>query len=169
MDRAEYAKLATAAANEIALRPPLHAPRLLIKGTPLCDTGLHRAIESHRALVVAEDDWWGTRAISKEIPINGDVIRSIFETYYRDAPSPRVFPREVADEWFLAAAAQVDGVVFYLPPEDDVLGWEHPALRKALEQRGIPSLLVREDAAEGLSPACHQHIEEFVSHLPGRS
>jgi benzoyl-CoA reductase/2-hydroxyglutaryl-CoA dehydratase subunit BcrC/BadD/HgdB len=163
MDRAEYAQLADEALTTLSLRPPLRGARILIKGSPLHHTGLHRTVESHRAVVVAEDDWWGSRAITKEIATTGDMVRSIFETYYLDAPSPRVFPREDADEWFLAAATNVDGVVFYLPPEDDVLGWDYPGLRKALNQRGIPTFLVREDASEELSPACHERIDEFIS------
>lgn len=165
MDRAEYAQFAAEAASELSLRPPVGGPRILIKGSPLHHTGLHRAIESHRAVVVAEDDWWGSRSISKEIAAQRDMVRSIFKAYYLEAPSPRVFPREVADEWFLANSANVDGVVFYLPPEDDVLGWDYPGLRKTLDQRGIPSLLVREDASEELGAECHQRIEDFVQKL----
>jgi benzoyl-CoA reductase/2-hydroxyglutaryl-CoA dehydratase subunit BcrC/BadD/HgdB len=163
MDRAEYALLANEALTELSLRPPLRGARILIKGSPLHHTGLHRTVESHRAVVVAEDDWWGSRAITKEIATTGDMVQSIFETYYLDAPSPRVFPREAADGWFLAAATNVDGVVFYLPPEDDVLGWDYPGLRKTLDQRDIPSLLVREDASEEVSPACHERIGDFIS------
>jgi benzoyl-CoA reductase/2-hydroxyglutaryl-CoA dehydratase subunit BcrC/BadD/HgdB len=163
MDRAEYAQLADEAVTELSLRPPLRAARILIKGSPLNHTGLHRIIESHRAVVVAEDDWWGSRAVPKEIATTGDVVRSIIEAYYLDAPSPRVFPREAADEWFIATATNVDGVVFYLPPEDDVVGWDYPRLRETLDQRGIPNLLVREDASEELSPGCRAGIAHFIS------
>lgn len=165
MDRAEYAKLIADAVIEISQRPPVRGARLLIRGSPLHHTGLHRAIEAHRAVVVAEDDWWGSRAISQEIAVQGDIVGSIFEAYYRDTPSPRVFSRSVTEDWFLAAAATVDGVVFYLPPEDDVLGWDYPRLREAIEQRGIPGFLVRENAAEGLSFECHQNLEDFISRL----
>jgi 2-hydroxyglutaryl-CoA dehydratase D-component len=169
MDRAQYAQLAEEAAAELSLRPPVRGVRLLIKGSPLYHTGLHQAIETHRAVVVAEDDWWGSRALTKEIPLSGDLVRSIFEKYYFDAPSQRVFPRQVADDWFVTTAARVDGVIFYLPPEDDVLGWDYPGLRKSLEQRGIPSLLLREDATHGLSAACHQAIDDFISGIAARS
>jgi len=169
IDRAEYPQLARDAAAEIACRAPLRGVRILIKGSPLNHTGLHRAIESHGALVVAEDDWWGSRSIAKEISPQTDPVRAIFERYYFDAASPRVFPREVADEWFLGASANVDGVVFYLPPGDDVLGWDYPALQKTLEQRGMPSLLVRENAAEELSFEWHRQIKDFVATIAARS
>lgn len=169
MDRAEYALLADEARAELFRRPPVPGARILIKGSPLHHTGLHRAIEAHRAVVVAEDDWWCSRSLGKEITGEGDTVRSIFETYYAEAPSPRVFPRNIADAWFLTEAAKVDGVVFYLPPEDDVLGWDFPQLRSTLDQSGIPSLLVREDAADELSSECHQRIEKFICGISIRS
>lgn len=163
MDRVEYALLAHEAAAELSCREPLQRVRILIKGSPLHHTGLHRAVEMHRAIVVAEDDWWCSRSLGKEIGTQGDMVQSTFERYYMEAPSPRIFPRDVADAWYLAEVAKVEGVVFYLPPEDDVLGWDYPELHRTLEQRGIPNLLVREDAAGELSSECHQHLEEFIS------
>jgi hypothetical protein len=57
--------------------------------------------------------------------ISGNPIRAILETYYLDAPSPRIFPFEIADEWFQKESVNgIDGVVFYLPPEDCVAGWD---------------------------------------------
>ena len=168
MDRAEYAQLADEAVAALSRRPPIAGARILIKGVPLHHAALHRAIEAHRAVVVAEDDWWCSRSLESEISAQGDLIRSIFERYYLDAPSPRVFPRDVADAWFLAAASKVDGVLFYLPPEDDVLGWDYPELRRTLDQRGIPSLLMREDAAGELSSDWHRRMEDFVCGIYAR-
>lgn len=169
MERGEYAQVAHEVVTELSCRPPVRGARILIKGSPLHHTGLHRAIEAHRAVVVAEDDWWCSRSLGREIATQGDLVRSIFETYYAEVPSPRVFPRAIAYTWFLAAAAKVDGVVFYLPPDDEVLGWDYPELRRTLDQRGIPSLLVREDAADELSSECHGRIEDFISGIPTRT
>ena len=161
MDRAEYVGLALQSAAELSRAEPIHGPRMLIKGSPLHHTGLHRAIESHGAVVVAEDDWWGSRTITEEIPEAGNLIQAIFQTYYRQAPGPR----DPSNVWFLSASATVDAVVFYLPPEDDVLGWDYPRLRQTLDQRGTPHLLVREDASQELSHACHDRLEAFVRKL----
>jgi benzoyl-CoA reductase/2-hydroxyglutaryl-CoA dehydratase subunit BcrC/BadD/HgdB len=161
MDRAEYAELAAEAVVEISSRSPIRVPRILIKGSPLHHIGLHRAIESHSAVVVGEDDWWGSRALKKEIPSDTEAVRRIFETYYREAPSPR----QTSNAWFLSASSKVDGVIFYLPPEDDVLGWDYPQLRQTLDERATPSLLVREDASKPLSAECHEGIEHFVRGL----
>jgi benzoyl-CoA reductase/2-hydroxyglutaryl-CoA dehydratase subunit BcrC/BadD/HgdB len=161
MDRAEYACLALKSADELSSAEPINGPRILIKGSPLHHTGLHRTIESHGAVVVAEDDWWGTRSVTEEIPEQGNLVQAIFQTYYREVPSPR----HDSDAWFLSALANVDRVVFYLPPEDDVLGWNYPRLREILDHRGMPNLLVREDASEKLSPECYQGIQDFVRKL----
>jgi len=169
MDRAEYAALATAAAHELASRPAHRRPRILVKGSPVDHCHLHRAIEDHGAVVWAEDDWWGSRAAGVDIQAEIDPIEAIFEKYYLDAPSPRVFPQAAADEWFLKALDGTDGVVFYVPPEDAVFGWDYPRLRAVLNQRGIPHLLIRADAsAEGLSAECHEEIETFVARVKDR-
>jgi benzoyl-CoA reductase/2-hydroxyglutaryl-CoA dehydratase subunit BcrC/BadD/HgdB len=168
MSRSEYAELAFAAAREIAERPRIRGPRVLVKGCPLDHCSLHSAIEAHGATVSAEDDWWGSRAGGQDIRRQGDLIEAVFEKYYLDTPSPRVFPPASADEWFLDTAAGVDGVIFYLPPEDDVFGWDYPRLRAALDRQGIPHLLIRVDASAGEFPReRHDRIEEFVRRLKG--
>jgi benzoyl-CoA reductase/2-hydroxyglutaryl-CoA dehydratase subunit BcrC/BadD/HgdB len=148
MDRGEYALAAQEALREIQTRPPLAGPRILIKGTPLDSPDFCAAIESHGAIVVAEDDWWGSRAAGRDIDTSIDPIRAIFEKYYFDAPSPRVFPSETADAWFHRQAAEVEGVIFYLPHEDDVFGWDYPRLRAWLDERAIPHVMLREESSD---------------------
>ncbi|HTC90344.1 MAG TPA: 2-hydroxyacyl-CoA dehydratase family protein [Bryobacteraceae bacterium] len=148
MDRSEYALLAQQALREIETRTALEGPRILIKGSPLDSPALPAAIESHGAVVVAEDDWWGSRSAGRDIDTTMDPLRAIFEKYYFDAPSPRVFPSEISDAWFYSKASEVDGVIFYLPQEDDVLGWDYPRLRDYLGDRAIPYLMVRSDSSD---------------------
>jgi benzoyl-CoA reductase/2-hydroxyglutaryl-CoA dehydratase subunit BcrC/BadD/HgdB len=148
MDRAEYVPLAREALREIQTRPPLEGPRILIKGSPQDAPDFCAAIEAHGAIVVAEDDWWGSRAAGQDIDATADPIRSIFEKYYFDAPSPRVFPSEIADAWFHRKATEVDGVIFYLPHEDDVIGWDYPHLRAFLNERAIPHLMLRAESSD---------------------
>jgi benzoyl-CoA reductase/2-hydroxyglutaryl-CoA dehydratase subunit BcrC/BadD/HgdB len=143
MDRAEYAPLARDALREIQTRPPLAGPRILIKGSAQDAPDFCAAIEAQGAIVVAEDDWWGSRAAGQDIDATADPIQAIFEKYYFDAPSPRVFPSEIADAWFHRKASEVDGVIFYLSHEDDVIGWDYPRLRAFLHERAIPHAMLR--------------------------
>jgi benzoyl-CoA reductase/2-hydroxyglutaryl-CoA dehydratase subunit BcrC/BadD/HgdB len=147
-DRTEYALLAQAALEEIQARQPLEGPRILIKGSPLDGPDFCAEIESHGAIVVAEDDWWGSRAAGNDIDTTVEPIRAVFEKYYFDAPGPRVFPAAIADAWFHRKACEVDAVVFYLPHEDDVMGWDYPRLRAFLDERAIPHLMLRAASSE---------------------
>ncbi len=148
MGRGEYATLAREALQEIQARPPLDGPRILIKGSPLDSPDFSAAIEAHGAIVVAEDDWWGSRSAGQDIDVTIDPIQAIFEKYYFDSPGPRVFPAAVADAWFLRKAAEVDGAIFYLPREDDVIGWDYPRLRAYLDERSIPHLMLRAESSD---------------------
>jgi len=172
MDRVAYAKLVETACRELKSAKPLRGPRLLIKGTPLHHPKLHQVLESHGSLVTAEDDWWGARAAGPNIKSarsSSDSIRAIFENYFLHAPSPRVSPAADADRWFQKTVSRgIDGVVFYLPPDDDVYGWDYPRQRDFVTARGISSLLIREDAAHDLSSATISQIGEFVKAIPRR-
>jgi len=166
IDRDKYARLAEQAVNRIAQRNPLSGKRVLITGASVNHRGLHRAVEMHGAVVVAEDDWWGSQCAGGDTDSGSkDLLKAIFEKYYLDTPSPRLFPFEIADAWFQrASAGGVDGVIFYLPPEDCVSGWDYPRRRRYLDDRRIPHLLVREDAMS-ISEECHDRIERFVRSL----
>ena len=162
MDRGEYAELLTRAIREIRRRPALEGPRILIKGFPLDHPHLHRSIESHGAVVVAEDDWWGSRAAGGDIRTGGDPLTAIFAKYYLDAPSSQVFPRQAADRWFEREVQfDVDGVVFYLPCYDDVYGWDYPRQREFLDSHRIPHMLLSQHDAEDVSA----QMERFLADL----
>jgi benzoyl-CoA reductase/2-hydroxyglutaryl-CoA dehydratase subunit BcrC/BadD/HgdB len=159
----EYARLAEQAVKLIEQRNPLSGKKVMISGASLSHRSLHRAVERHGAIVVAEDDWWGSQSAGEDVDAGSDdLIKAIFEKYYLDTPSPRLFPFEIADAWFQQASADgIDGVIFYLPPEDCVAGWDYPRRRRYLDERGIPHLLVREDA-RSISEECHGRIEGFL-------
>ena len=125
-------------------------PRLLVlPSEPLSHIHLHEALEDAGVLVVAEDDWWGSRAPGANIPRTGSALEGIFLKYWSDTATQQVYPAEAREAWFTEHAARpdVDGVVFYLPPSDHQLGWDYPRLLAWLNQRDKPSLLIREDAS----------------------
>ena len=166
MDRDKYTRLAEQAVNRIAQRNPLSGKRVLITGASISHRGLHQALEMHGAVVVAEEDWWGSQCAGGDTDSGSkELLKAIFEKYYLDTPSPRLFPFEIADAWFQrASAGGADGVIFYLPPEDCVAGWDYPRRRRYLDDRRIPHLLVREDAMS-ISEECHDRIGRFVRSL----
>jgi benzoyl-CoA reductase/2-hydroxyglutaryl-CoA dehydratase subunit BcrC/BadD/HgdB len=125
-------------------------PRILIKGVPLDGTLLHRVVEEAGGYVVAEDDWRGSRAAGdQDVRTDRDPATAIFEKYYYDEMSPRIQPSSDRDTWFHreVGTARVDGVLFYIPLEDDVVGWDYPRHHAFLEARRVPSVVVREICA----------------------
>ncbi len=165
INRDEYSRLAHQAAAIIARRDPYTGKKILLTGASLNHQRLHQALEAHGAVVVAEDDWWGARSAGEDIDTSDDLIKAVFSKYHFDTPSPRRFPFTRADEWFQQAVVHgIDGVVFYLPPEDCVAGWDYPRRRRYLDEQGIPHLLIREDA-RSLSETSHEQLEQFVSSI----
>jgi len=151
MEPDEFVRLAAQAAAETAASAPVDAPRLLVKGYPCDHPELHRAVEATGGNVVAEDDWWGSRCAGEDVGMEGDPLEQVFRKYYIDAPSPRVFPPEIADAWFEERVQRgIDGVLFYLPADDDVYGWDYPRHKRFCDERGVPALRVR-DSFDGLS------------------
>ena len=144
VDRAEFAALASEAATAIAQEAPRTGARLMLAGAPVDDGALYRVLESLGAVVTAEESGWGVGA---DIAAIGDPRKALFEKYYLDTPSPRVFPSSDADRPFEAALTDdIDGVVYYLPLEDSVAGWDYPRRKRLLDARGVPTIAVHADA-----------------------
>jgi len=125
-------------------------PRILIKGSPLDGAALHRVVEDSGGYVIAEDDWRGSRAAGdRDVSREADPVTAIFEKYFYDEMSPRIQPSSDRDAWFHReiGTCNVDGVLFYIPLEDDVVGWDYPRHHAFLDARGVPSAVVRESCA----------------------
>jgi benzoyl-CoA reductase/2-hydroxyglutaryl-CoA dehydratase subunit BcrC/BadD/HgdB len=163
--RAQAALQAWLAAAEAT---PAQGPRLLIQGCPLDHASLHRLVEQAGACVVAEDDEWGARAAGTPIATDREPLQAIFEHYWRDVPCVRLHPDIAGRVWFEQALADptLDGVLFYLPPPDDIHGWAFPAQRAQVEDAGLPWLLVREDARRPVALAAQ--LQAFIATLPAR-
>lgn len=133
----------------------LSGPRaLIVPGEPMFHDGLHRAIEAAGALVVAEDDGWGTRAGGPDFVTTGDPIAALVERYHRDWPGLRA-PIESRLAWlddFLAQGG-IDLVIFAIPEDDHGFGWSYPAMKETAERCAIKTVLTREDARDAPSAA----------------
>ena len=114
---------------------------------------LHTAREPDEAMAAAGDT---------DVCVSKDPVTAIFEKYFYDEVSPRVHPAEHRDAWYQREIERghVDGVLFYVPLEDDVQGWDYPEQLAYLASRSIPSVLVRENVRENGSP-----LADFVGSL----
>jgi hypothetical protein len=148
--RATFADRVSARLEALDVPVAGNRPRLLIKGAPLDGAGLHRVVEDSGGYVIAEDDWRGSRAAGdRDVSTDSDPVTAIFEKYFYDEMSPRIQPCSDRDAWFHreVGTRHVDGVLFYIPLEDDVEGWDHPRHHALLEARRVPSVVVRESCA----------------------
>ncbi|MGH9740066.1 MAG: 2-hydroxyacyl-CoA dehydratase [Candidatus Acidiferrales bacterium] len=166
ISRNKYSELAQEAFANLRGLPALSAPRVLVKGVSIDQSKLHALLESFGALVVSEDDWWGERSAGQDISTIGDPVAACLEKYYSDSPSPRTFPGSVADSWFENRSREgVEGVVFYLPEDDYIYGWDYPRQKKFLDVIGIPNVVIREDPRQIEMPE-RSRIQTWVQNLP---
>ena len=158
----QYAALAGEAADEIAARPPLTGPRVLVTGAPVDGSALHVAIESHGAIVVAETSPWGSGVSGDDVVTEGDPITALADKYRTDSIGARM-PIEAVDGVRERSLDDIDAVVVSLPPEDSVFGWDYPVLRDRLEARRIPHVCLRSDPHLPLTPSEHAQLEALVA------
>jgi hypothetical protein len=146
-DRAAFTGRVSAQLEALHIPVALNRPRVLIKGTSTDDTALHLLVEQVGGYVVAEDDWRGSRAAGeRDVRTDMDPVTAIFEKYFNDETSPRVQPSSARDAWYQGVIhrGEVDGVLFYVPFDDDVVGWDYPRQAKWLEARGVPFHVTRD-------------------------
>ena len=157
-----YVAAVNGAASAFAKRPALSGPRVLLTGVPVDGPGLHQAIESHGAIVVAEIGPWGDGAAGDDVRVDDDPVRAVADKYRADAVGART-PAASLRRWTKRRLDDVDAVVVSLPPEDAVFGWDYPALRDMLQARGIPHVCLRRDQYQALTPTEHAQLEGMVS------
>ena len=165
-----YLAVVNGAAAAFAKRPALSGPRVLLTGVPVDGPELHRAIESHGAVVVAEVGSWGDGAPGDDVRVDDDPIRAVADKYRADAVGART-PAASLHRWTERMLDEVDAVVVSLPPEDAVFGWDYPALRDMLQARAIPHACLRGDQCQALTPQEHAQLDAMVfaaSTLEGR-
>jgi hypothetical protein len=170
MAPAAYAETLETWLGDLEPEPSLSGrPRLLVvPSEPLHHPGLHETLEAAGALVVAEDDWWGARAAGQDIPEDESPLSAIFEKYFADAASLAVSPRAPREAWLREQVERgdLDAVVFYVPPSDHLFGWYYPGLKEYLDEREVPSLLLRQDVLdEGGRAAISSLASDFVRGL----
>lgn len=148
--------------------PDTRTPRVLLKGFPLHHPKLHALANDAGITLVAEDDWWGARAVEHPIDPGDDAIEALFRAQFETGYSIRMEPRAARDRWFSARLAQggLDGVLFYIPPFDDVLGWDYPGHRNAATAHGLATHRIEHDIEDsGLTPSIQSELRDFASRM----
>jgi benzoyl-CoA reductase/2-hydroxyglutaryl-CoA dehydratase subunit BcrC/BadD/HgdB len=139
---------------------------LALSAEPLDHPALHATLEAAGALVVAEDDAWGSRCAEATGTEAETASEAVFLSAWRAAVGPGVSPAEDRLGWAkgMARDPAVDAVVFYLPPSDHRFGWDYPALKRAVDEAGKPSLLLRCDVQAAAKEAA-ETVRRFLGGL----
>ena len=141
----EYASLANQAAEDLANRPPLPGPRVLLAGAPVDGTDLHSAIESPGAVVVDEISAWSSPGTDDDVRCGEDPIAALADACRCRTVGARL-PASAMRDRVERALDHVDAVVVSLPDDDATFGWDYPALRERLTARGLPHAVLRGEA-----------------------
>lgn len=125
--------------------PVRDGARLFVGGSPLDNLQLYEIIESCKATVVAEDNCWGNRYSDVPIDTSLEPLEAIVDRYHNKSPCPRMFPMSRRIEYCLQSSveAKAQGAVFSVFKHDGAEAWEIPDKIKALEEKGIHSLYLR--------------------------
>ncbi|WP_395399582.1 2-hydroxyacyl-CoA dehydratase [Pseudoduganella sp. UC29_106] len=145
MDLATHAGLLDAlagAAPEPAVAP--QGPRLMIKGAAHDNTAFYDLVEAQGAAIVADDHFSGERVFEKMISEDADPVTALAEHYQLNVPTIRSYPQARQDQRFeeLLEEAKVQGVIILHDEFDDTMGWDWPAQKRILEDRGIPYVML---------------------------
>ena len=167
VDPEAYANLATAAADEIAKRPALTGPRVLLAGAPVDGTALHSAIEARGAVVVSEIGPWTSGAAGSDVLCDDDPITALADKCGVEAIGPRT-PAAQLQRMIVDLLNDVDAVVVSLPAEDMAFGWDYPALRHLLQKRGIPHTCLSSDSCGPVSAADEERLN-LLNDMPMRT
>src|SRR5688572_9750301 len=160
-DPHRYVTLATEAARDIAARPVLAGPRVLLTGAPVDAPVLHQAIESHGAVVVAEVGPFGNAA-GEDVRDDAEPLAALADKYRVDSMGARA-PAGTVRRWTAQMLDAVDAVVVSLPPDDAVFGWDYPALRELLGRQGVPHVVLRGDPHEMPTAEDHERLDAMVA------
>jgi hypothetical protein len=161
-DPDEYVAVAGEAAREIAARPIVPGPRVLLIGAPVDAPVLHQAIESHGAVVVAEVGPWGSGAAGEDVRCDEDPVAALAGRYQIDSIGSRT-PATTLRQRTERMLSEVDAVVVSLPPDDAVFGWDYPWLRRLFEEHGIPHVCLRGCQYQSPSEAEQARLDAMLS------
>jgi benzoyl-CoA reductase/2-hydroxyglutaryl-CoA dehydratase subunit BcrC/BadD/HgdB len=173
LDLEDHRKILSALTNPAAGSGTTSGLRVLVATSATLYHGkLHRLIEEAGGNVVAEDDFHGSRFLGPPIPPGGDPVSRLIAHYREHDSAPRqVAPRR--DGWLRAMFAHeaIEGVVFYISPDDQSWGWRYPDLAECAREAGKRSLLLRdevlsESGGAAIRSACAAWLTSFGNPVP---
>jgi benzoyl-CoA reductase/2-hydroxyglutaryl-CoA dehydratase subunit BcrC/BadD/HgdB len=142
MLKEEHNKLLRQFLKETDGLPARDGVRLFVEGSPIDNLQLYELVESCKATIVGEDNCWGNRYSDDPIDLSLDPLEAIAERYHLKSPCPRMHFMDKRTDYCLRSAVEtkVQGALFFFLEWDNAPAWEYPDQKKALEEKGIPTI-----------------------------
>ena len=122
--------------------------RLMLIGSENDDTQFVKMVESLGATIVVDDHCTGSRYIWEDVPDGGDRLTAIAQRYIRRVPCPtKDWPlrNRLPHILRLAKEYKVEGAILLQQKFCDPHELDTPAIKKLLEENGIPTLFLELD------------------------
>jgi len=152
---------------------PEGAPRILLVGhvVGVGDYVVPKLIETSGGVVVTEFLDEGMRQCEWNVKTNGDLMRSLGETYYLERTPPSIFQpaweERVEYTKKLISDFNIDGVIWYQLSFEEIYDLECSIISKAMDEMKIPFLKLEssyEYAREAMGPLTTR-IESFIESI----
>ena len=142
MLKEEHNKLLRQFLKETDGLPVTDGVRLFVEGSPIDNLQLYELVESCNATIVGEDNCWGNRYSDDPIDLSPDPLEAIAERYHLKSLCPRMHFMDRRTDYCLRSAveAKAQGALFFFLEWDNAPAWEYPDQKKALEEKGIPTI-----------------------------
>lgn len=120
--------------------------RIVVAGNAQDHAGLYELLESRGFSIVGDYHWLGDADHRREISVTGDPWLALIDHYHYYALTSRRFPHRPQELLEYAQSVHADGVIFYLFEQEEALTWDAPGQVSALEQAGIATLVLDNQA-----------------------
>jgi len=145
------------------------APRVFLMSTMVDQSGIISMIEDAGLVIVSEDYCKGSRHFDGLVSESKDPYMALAERYLRKWPCPRMKGTEQRFRWIEKEIDENDvaGVIFLWLKYCDQSGFEIPFVKRYLENRGLPLLILENDYTDTGLGQLKVRIEAFAEMLKG--
>jgi benzoyl-CoA reductase subunit C len=153
-------------AKEVA--GPIEGRRVILAGGFCHMPGIHQTIEDLGATVIAEDVCTGSRYFQGSIKLAGDVLEAIAERYLKRINCPAKHAGLYSRAEYIVCQVkenQADGVIFVYQKFCDPHAFDYPYIKKMLDEKGIPSLLIEIENQIPSEGQFKTRVEAFIEML----
>jgi benzoyl-CoA reductase/2-hydroxyglutaryl-CoA dehydratase subunit BcrC/BadD/HgdB len=136
----EHNRLLSEYLEEAKNWPVKEGARLFVAGSPLDNLQFYELVESCDAIIVAEDNCWGSRYAEDPIKTTSDPMEAIADRYQSQTACTWAFPMNLRREYILRKVmeSKAQGVIIYINDWDYAGAWDAPLIKQGLEEKGIP-------------------------------